>query len=790
MDGRRFDRFVASLGQTTTRRQWLKTCASGLIATALGLDADRARAFQIQPATTPLPNFPFLAVVPTDTHFTGYAIDKQLNGPPTRFRSLAAMKALSDAGRTAIGDGFQSAYTATVSLPKSTDPKAAQRSITTAIFDLGSEQAATDAHKNYTAMLFSDPSISPLSGGTSPNKQIVLGGCLGGCRSLSSPTLNSQGSTNEVAIVGQRGQFLFDARLRSFDNSAIDVSDANAVAGLIDSRLTSVISLTTGAPSASSRGAAVRLLAAPIQTARSAYRLLAAADDLRNALASRNTLPIFQVDQSSSPPVTATQTLVVDKGAIVVNFGETAVSAAARQRSAEDVVFACATEHPLTFPDGFPTGYHVSLSSVQYVFGSENDAIEFVAETRERLKRDRPHIKLTKVSTTADEVSDMIQDGRASQGLSYGCHLHQVIRLGANTAVLAVEISAQPNAANLPPVAAADIANKICPTVNDAAAKFTACILTPDKCHSTLMLQAPDTQPTPTPAPACAAPNTICAGVCVDITTDPNHCGNCQNVCPQGLSCVFGNCQCPNGQYECNGACIDLLNDLDNCGSCGIICSQDAKCTNGVCTCSDGTQQCGSVCCNPGDNCVNGTCTGGCDSGLSYCGSVCVDLSSDPNNCGDCTVACDTGICCSGSCTYLGSDPNNCSACGMCCDTGFCCGGSCVDGSSDSSNCGGCGVTCGDSSCCSGSCVDPVNDPQNCGACGNDCGGGGCCDGQCTDTSSDSSNCGGCGVFCDATCCAGSCVDMLSDPNNCGACGNVCGSNQACYTGSCGDISG
>ena len=39
----------------------------------------------------------------------------------------------------------------------------------------------------------------------------------------------------------------------------------------------------------------------------------------------------------------------------------------------------------------------------------------------------------------------------------------------------------------------------------------------------------------------CAAPEILCAGVCLDPTNDPNNCGACGKVCPSN-SCVAGQC--------------------------------------------------------------------------------------------------------------------------------------------------------------------------------------------------------------------------------------------------------
>lgn len=41
--------------------------------------------------------------------------------------------------------------------------------------------------------------------------------------------------------------------------------------------------------------------------------------------------------------------------------------------------------------------------------------------------------------------------------------------------------------------------------------------------------------------PACTPPLTYCAGTCVDLLNDPEHCGACNNACPSGI-CQAGKC--------------------------------------------------------------------------------------------------------------------------------------------------------------------------------------------------------------------------------------------------------
>ena len=77
-----------------------------------------------------------------------------------------------------------------------------------------------------------------------------------------------------------------------------------------------------------------------------------------------------------------------------------------------------------------------------------------------------------------------------------------------------------------------------------------------------------------------------CCGTCVNLLTDPNHCGLCTRVCGAGTSCSAGKC-CPTGQTNCNNLCVNLLVSTSNCGMCGMVCPthppMPAACVNGAC---------------------------------------------------------------------------------------------------------------------------------------------------------------------------------------------------------------
>lgn len=53
--------------------------------------------------------------------------------------------------------------------------------------------------------------------------------------------------------------------------------------------------------------------------------------------------------------------------------------------------------------------------------------------------------------------------------------------------------------------------------------------------------QAPDVTDAPS-APVCSGETSACGGVCVDLRSDPQHCGACGTVCRTGDECRMGQC--------------------------------------------------------------------------------------------------------------------------------------------------------------------------------------------------------------------------------------------------------
>lgn len=253
---------------------------------------------------------------------------------------------------------------------------------------------------------------------------------------------------------------------------------------------------------------------------------------------------------------------------------------------------------------------------------------------------------------------------------------------------------------------------------------------------------------------ASGCPSTLseCGGACLDLASDPSHCGACTTDCGSGGFCSGASCGCMSGLMACGGTCTDTQGDAMHCGSC-------------------------TTACRAGQICANGTCMIGhfCPAGTMLCGGAnCYDLMTDPLHCGSCANACPAGLACTGGSCGCGAGQTDC-------------GGSCVDTTTSPLDCGGCGIACGPGEVCSGgscgcsapgmicggTCVDTDTDATNCGSCGNVCAAGQGCSG------------GTCGCSATQMSCGGVCIDTSSDPANCGSCGHACASGEMCSAGTC-----
>ncbi|AKU97438.1 hypothetical protein AKJ09_04102 [Labilithrix luteola] len=198
-------------------------------------------------------------------------------------------------------------------------------------------------------------------------------------------------------------------------------------------------------------------------------------------------------------------------------------------------------------------------------------------------------------------------------------------------------------------------------------------------------------------------------------------------------------------------------------------CGGDYLCQTNLSSDPNNCGECGSVCpetfgyLNMTSSCVNGAC-------VPACGKTLVN--GGFNNWADCNKILEDG--CEVS---LSRDPNNCGACGNKCPDGV----NCLDGK--------CGCPAGLIEC-EGSCIDARSDERNCGACKSFCQTtpstlahmeNACVDGECgkprckkgySDCDKDQSN--GCEVL------TGIDAGKI-DRNNCGGCGIKCKDSEVCF---------
>lgn len=196
----------------------------------------------------------------------------------------------------------------------------------------------------------------------------------------------------------------------------------------------------------------------------------------------------------------------------------------------------------------------------------------------------------------------------------------------------------------------------------------------------------------------CDDGQSLCASVCVDTLTDPDHCGACGSACASGQRCEDGACVgdrsggqggddggedtdggfdgaggqlCAPGLVACDGGCVDLDVDRRHCGGCGQACAADERCEGGACVCDAGLEACDGGCvdltsdphhcggceirCAHNQTCTDGACL--CNDGLVDCDGKCVDLTRNPQHCGECGAACGPGLICQeGTCACLVGD--------------------------------------------------------------------------------------------------------------------------------------
>lgn len=193
---------------------------------------------------------------------------------------------------------------------------------------------------------------------------------------------------------------------------------------------------------------------------------------------------------------------------------------------------------------------------------------------------------------------------------------------------------------------------------------------------------------------SCRAPWVECSGACVDVASDPAHCGGCDLACAAGVLCISGRCGgasneaattdgAPDATVEgaraVDGGDASTQSDGSDGSDASVLPGDGAADSNldgasgDACTppyvSDDQCGNCFTKCVGTNDSCKVGdagayACAPFCAPPLSRCGNVCKDLRSDGDNCGICNRVCASNICInsvcqgasSGDIVYIGHD--------------------------------------------------------------------------------------------------------------------------------------
>lgn len=133
--------------------------------------------------------------------------------------------------------------------------------------------------------------------------------------------------------------------------------------------------------------------------------------------------------------------------------------------------------------------------------------------------------------------------------------------------------------------------------------------------------QKPEPQPQPEPQPVTCetlnCPHGCCDNKCVDLRSDPQHCGRCDTQCAN--YCLNRQCKtsCTGENTRvCAMQCVDLSTNSDNCGACNVKCGPNMECSGGGCQCVAGYSDC------------DGNAVNGCETNTDSC--TCINGETAP----------------------------------------------------------------------------------------------------------------------------------------------------------------
>lgn len=163
------------------------------------------------------------------------------------------------------------------------------------------------------------------------------------------------------------------------------------------------------------------------------------------------------------------------------------------------------------------------------------------------------------------------------------------------------------------------------------------------------------------------APFALCDDACVDVQSNPRHCGECAAAIGENQICSLGQAiSASDGcglRTLCAGGCVDPQTHPFYCGSCDLACKLGARCNMGRCECAPPTaKDCGADCrqccadadCPMDKRCFDGVCLPNCVAPSVLCMGRCAQLLTDPRHCGRCGSDCGPGrMCADGACVAL-----------------------------------------------------------------------------------------------------------------------------------------
>jgi hypothetical protein len=119
----------------------------------------------------------------------------------------------------------------------------------------------------------------------------------------------------------------------------------------------------------------------------------------------------------------------------------------------------------------------------------------------------------------------------------------------------------------------------------------------------------------------CLGGLTLCDSRCVDLRSDPEHCGACDTPVPARGYCASGASDCSSADQLCGGECV-ARDDREHCGGCGLSCGLavtaacaglecewGGECESSMCWATVNLDQdtlCGRLCARMGGTCVEG----------------------------------------------------------------------------------------------------------------------------------------------------------------------------------------